>query len=300
MWFRWKPYVPVAKRRANSAAYARTLAAKEKRTLSPVTINGRKIAATFWGGSWCDNLEAYSDFANRLPRGRTYVRNGSVIDLQIERGQIKALVSGSEVYRVTIEIATLTNSIWTRVKDDCARSIDSMLDLLAGRFDESVMTRLTRRDDGLFPKPREIQMKCSCPDWAVMCKHCAAVLYGIGARLDKSPEMLFTLRGVDHTELIGQAVSAENLDRALVEDSKSAVPADDLGAIFGIDLVNETAQPVAPPRPTRHHLAPAKSVRSATAKAGTVKKRKEKVGRAKKKSRTTTKSKRPRSAAGKS
>src|SRR5579859_4395006 len=105
MWFRWKPYVPAAKRKANAAAFAKKLAANEKRTLCPVIIDGRKIAATFWGEAWCDNLEAYSDFANRLPRGRTYVRNGSVIDLQIERGKIKALVSGSEVYRVTIEIS---------------------------------------------------------------------------------------------------------------------------------------------------------------------------------------------------
>src|SRR6267142_273887 len=122
---------------------------KKGHAVSPVTVEGRTIARTFWGKAWCDNLEGYSDFANRLPRGRTYVRNGSVIDLQIERGKIKALVSGSEVYRVTIDIGTLPKLVWKHVKDECAQSIDSMLDLLAGRFDESVMARLTRRDDGL-------------------------------------------------------------------------------------------------------------------------------------------------------
>jgi len=241
MWFqRWRPYVPVARRRAQAAAYAKTLVAKEKRTLAPVRIDGRKIAVSFWGKAWCDNLECYSDFANRLPRGRTYVCNGSVIDLQIERGQIKALVSGSEVYRVKIEISTLSKTVWRCAKNDCAQSIDSMLDLLAGRFDEGVMTRLTRPEDGLFPKPRQIKMNCSCPDWAVMCKHCAAVLYGIGARLDTMPEMLFTLRGVDHTELIGQAVSAENLDRSLAGSADGALAAGDLGAMFGIDLVDKS------------------------------------------------------------
>jgi uncharacterized Zn finger protein len=228
----------VAQRRANAQKFAANLAKKEKRTLTPIKIDGRKIAASFWGIAWCDNLEAYSDFANRLPRGRTYVRNGSVIDLQIERGKIKALVSGSEVYKVSIEINTLPKRIWEQVKSDCAQSIDSMLDLLAGRFDRGVMARITRHEDGLFPKPKEIKMKCSCPDWATMCKHCAAVLYGIGARLDSAPEMLFQLRGVDHAELIGQAVSAENLDRSLGTGAEAALPAGELGEMFGIDLVN--------------------------------------------------------------
>ena len=157
MWFeRWRPYVPVAQRVANGQKHAANLAKKEKRTLAPVNLAGRKIASTFWGKAWCENLEAYSDYSNRLPRGRSYVRNGSVIDLEIERGNIKALVSGSSVYTVTIDIATLRKPIWEQVKNDSAQSIDSMLDLLAGRFDDGVMTRLTRREDGLFPKPKEI------------------------------------------------------------------------------------------------------------------------------------------------
>ena len=245
MWHQWRPYVPVAQRRAKAEKYATNLAKKEKRALSPVKLPGQKIAGTFWGKAWCENLEAYSDYSNRLPRGRTYVRNGSVIDLQIERGKIMALVSGSEVYRVTIDIATLPKSVWDQVKNECSRSIDSMLDLLAGRFDEGVMSRITRKDDGLFPKPKEIKMKCSCPDWATMCKHCAAVLYGIGARLDAAPEMLFALRGVDHSELVGQAVSAENLDRSLGNEAASAIPTGDLGEMFGIDLVNQSAAPLA-------------------------------------------------------
>ena len=242
MWFeRWRPYVPVAQRRAKAQTHAAKVAKKEKRALAPVQLNGRNIATTFWGKAWCGNLEAYSDFSNRLPRGRTYVRNGSVVDLQIERGKVKALVSGSEVYTVTIDISTLPKATWEQVKNECACSIDSMLDLLAGRFDEGVMARITRKDDGLFPKPKEIKMKCSCPDWATMCKHCAAVLYGVGARLDSAPEVLFLLRGVDHTELIGQAVSAENLDRSLGGAAGAGIAAGELGEMFGIDLVNTPA-----------------------------------------------------------
>lgn len=235
MYWEWKPYVPVAKRRAQAAKFAKGLAKKAGRALQPVQINGRAIARTFWGKAWCDNLESYSDFDNRLPRGRTYARNGSVVDLDIKPGLVKAYVSGSEVYEVKVEIDRLEAAAWKRIKADCAASIDSLLDLLAGRFSDGVMQRLTRPADGLFPQPKQIRMACSCPDWAVLCKHVAAVLYGIGARLDEQPQLLFLLRNVDHNELVSQAVSAENLAGAL-GGAGEALAGADLGAMFGIDL----------------------------------------------------------------
>jgi uncharacterized Zn finger protein len=235
-YYGFRPYVPVARRRAQAAAHAAKLAKKEKRALVPIKIQGRKIATSFWGEAWCDNLESYSDFANRLPRGRTYVRNGSVVDLQIQRGVVKALVSGSEVYTVKIDIKTVPPATWARIKKDCARSIDSLMDLLQGRFDRGIMERLTQQDGGLFPEPPEIGMKCSCPDYAYMCKHLAAVLYGIGARLDAAPELLFTLRGVDHLELISQAVAVENLEKALGSQTGAPLAGADLGEMFGIEL----------------------------------------------------------------
>jgi hypothetical protein len=169
----------------------------EGRTLSPVEVRGRKIATTFWGDAWCSNLEAYSDFANRLPRGRTYVRNGSVIDLQIERGRVRALVSGTSLYEVAIGMQPLPRPRWTRIKTQCAGQITSLVELLRGSLSDSVMEIVTRKGEGLFPSPREISLSCSCPDWATMCKHVAATLYGVGARLDRAPELLFTLRCVD-------------------------------------------------------------------------------------------------------
>src|SRR5262249_26920417 len=156
------------------ASNASKLAKKRGRALSPINIEGRKITCTFWGQAWCDNLERYSDFENRLPRGRSYVRNGLVIDLEIERGKVKALVSGSDLYHVAISIKTLPRTTWDCIKHDCSQSIDSLMDLLRGRFDQGVMQRLTQRDGGLFPQPAEIKMQCSCPDWADMCKHVAA------------------------------------------------------------------------------------------------------------------------------
>jgi uncharacterized Zn finger protein len=247
------PYVPVAKRRANAAKHAQKLAQKEGRELAPVKITGRAMATTYWGQAWCDNLEAYSDFANRLPRGRTYARNGSVIDLQIKQGKIEAIVSGSEIYTILISIDTLAKPLWTRLKAECSQSIASLIDLLQGRFDAGVMQRLAHPTEGLFPRPKEIKMRCSCPDSAGLCKHLAAVLYGVGNRLDTSPELLFTLRNVDHLELVGQAVAEGNLDRTLAAGDDNALAGSDLGEIFGIDLDNsQTAPPPKKaPRPKR-------------------------------------------------
>ena len=223
-WYReWRPYVSVARRRAKAESYAKKLAKKEGRALTPVKPEGRKIATSFWGLAWCTHLEQYSDFANRLPRGRSYIRNGSVIDLQIDRGQIKAIVSGSEVYTVTVKIQTLAKASWKQIKRDCAQSIDSLIDLLQGRFDQGVMQRLTQRNGGLFPTPAEIKMNCTCPDYATLCKHVAATLYGVGTLLDAAPELFFTLRDVDHGELITQAVAAENLERTLGAESEVAL-----------------------------------------------------------------------------
>lgn len=235
MFYGWSPYVPVGQKLAMARKYAQQKAKKDGRELSPVKSIGRKLATRFWGLAWCDNLDHYSDFANRLPRGRRYLGNGSVVDLQIKSGRVEAIVAGSEVYRVTIKIKTLSPKTWKGLLRDCARSIHSLLDLLQGRFDEGVMQRLARRDGGLFPQPKEIDMDCSCPDYAYVCKHIAAVMYGVGVRLDTSPELLFSLRNVDHTELITQAVAAENLEQTLTGASPALAGAD-LGEMFGIDL----------------------------------------------------------------
>jgi uncharacterized Zn finger protein len=264
-WYReWKPYVSVAKRRAKAAKFAARLAKKEKRDLCPVKAAGRKMSSSFWGQAWCENLERYSDFANRLPRGRTYARNGSVIDLQIERGKVQALVSGSEVYKITIEIKTLSRPHWKRIKQDCSQSINSLIDLLQGRFDQGVMQRLTHREEGLFPKPAEIEMRCSCPDWAGVCKHVAATMYCVGVRLDTAPELLFTLRAVDHLELIGQAVAAENLDRTLGVEQENVLSGNDLGELFGIEL-DAGVTPAAKPARRKRSTATASGSEAAAA-----------------------------------
>jgi uncharacterized Zn finger protein len=236
-YYGFKPYVSVAERRRKAALEMANLT-KKGRPVSPVVINGRTIVQTFWGKAWCENLERYSDFANRLPRGRTYVRNGSVIDLQIGPGEIKALVSGSEIYKVAVKVAPVAKARWKSICEDCAGAIDSLIELLQGRFSKGVMERVCRQQTGLFPSPDDIRLSCSCPDWAEMCKHVAAVLYGIGARLDKQPDLLFRLYNVDEKELIAGAGKAlPQAKRA--KASTKVLDGEDLSALFGLDLAEE-------------------------------------------------------------
>jgi len=249
-WYRnWAPYVPVAKRRAQAAREMVALDKSNKgkgQTRSPVRIATRKIATTFWGEAWCKNLESYSDYENRLPRGRSYCRNGSILDLQIGEGQVDAIVSGSSLYKIKIKIKTLQPKTWSSIKSDCAKSIHSMMDLLRGKLSNAVMQRLTQAKVGLFPEPKEIDFKCNCPDSAYLCKHLAAVMYGIGNRLDSSPELLFVLRGVEQSELIGEIAIGETVNAGLSgkpADDESGLTVDDLGSLFGIDLVSNSVGP---------------------------------------------------------
>ncbi|MGF6782296.1 hypothetical protein [Paraburkholderia sp. GAS334] len=224
----WKPYISVAERR-KKAELAATKAKKAGVVLSPIASYRGAIAKTFWGKAWCDNLEGYSDYANRLPRGRTYVRNGSVIDLQITAGEVRAQVMGSSLYAVTVTVTASPEKQWRAIGVDCSGSIDSIVELLQGKLSTAVMERICKPGTGLFPVPTEIKFKCSCPDWASMCKHVAAVLYGVGARLDQQPELLFALRRVDANDLVKQAgaglhkstkrpATGKVLDDALVAD----------------------------------------------------------------------------------
>jgi len=230
----WRPYVSVVQRRRQALSEMAKLR-KKGHPVSPVIVEGRAIVTTFWGKAWCENLERYSDFANRLPRGRTYVRNGSVIDLQIAPGEIKALVSGSEIYKVAVKVTPVAKARWRSICKDCAGAIDSLIELLQGRFSKGVMERVCRQKTGLFPSPHEIKLSCSCPDWAEMCKHVAAVLYGIGARLDQQPDLLFRLHAVDEKELIAGAGKALPLAKKAGAATK-VLGGEDLSALFGLDI----------------------------------------------------------------
>ena len=241
----WRPYVSVAERR-RKAEREMQKRKKQGHAVSPVIIEGRSIVKTFWGKSWCENLEGYSDYENRLPRGRTYVRNGSVVDLQIKPGVINAWVSGSELYEISLTVAPVAKSRWKSICDDCAGAIDSLVELLQGRFSKGVMERICRQSHGLFPTPAELKLSCSCPDGAYMCKHVAAVLYGIGARFDHQPELLFRLRGVDEKELIVKA--GKGLPLAKQAPAPARVLGGDLSDIFGLDMGQSSAPKLPKPK----------------------------------------------------
>lgn len=241
--------------------------------IQPVRIEGRKIAKTFWGEAWCNHLESFSDYENRLPRGRTYVRNGSVCHLAIAKGKIEAKVSGSEIYSLRIQIKTLPVKKWNAVKRQCSGRIGSLLELLQGRLSDNVMEVVTDRKNGLFPLPDEISFDCNCPDWAVMCKHVAAVLYGVGARLDEKPELLFKLRGVDHEELIDADAEAA-VSAATSKGKSKRLDTDDLSDVFGIDIaVGDGDSPLskAPKKKVKKRTATKRTKKKGAAKATTKK-----------------------------
>ena len=232
-------YVTVAEKKARAARNLKELS-KKSPNMKPVVIEGGAIAGTWWGKAWNRNLEQYADYSNRIGRGRNYVRHGAVLDLQIESGEVNALVQGSrsKPYSVSIKIQTLKKDIWNKIKTSCEDTLESFQKLLAGAFPKALGEIFTSRDTGMFPAPREIKFSCSCPDWASMCKHVAAVLYGVGARLDEDPKLFFRLRDADISKLIKQTVTDKTkklLDKAARKSSR-IIEDTDLSTVFGIDF----------------------------------------------------------------
>jgi uncharacterized Zn finger protein len=237
-------YVTVAEKKARAARKLKELC-KKNPNMKPVVIEGSAIACTWWGKAWNRNLEQYADYSNRIGRGRNYVRHGAVLDLQIESGEVNALVQGSrqKPYSVSIQIQTLKKDVWHKIKTSCEDTLESFQELLAGKFPKALGEIFTSRNTGMFPAPREIKFNCSCPDWASMCKHVAAVLYGVGARLDEDPKLFFRLRDADISKLIKQTVAGKTgklLEKAsrksgrIIEDT-------DISSVFGIDIEEPAA-----------------------------------------------------------
>ena len=245
-------YISVGEKRAKAEKSLAKLK-KSKPSLKPIVITGSSIASSWWGKSWNKNLEGYADYTNRISRGRSYVRNGAVLDLQIKPGEITALVQGSrsKPYSVVIQIKEIAPSAWKNMKKACAGQLDSLPELLAGKFPKALGELFTERGKGLFPSPKEIEFSCSCPDYASMCKHVAAALYGVSARLDTEPGLFFTLRKVEIKDLVGETVKTKSKELLTKAKKKSSrvLEDSDLSAIFGIQL---SPQPAGPRRGRPH------------------------------------------------
>jgi len=235
-------YVSVAEKKAKAEKKLKQLR-KKNPDIQPVVIEDNILARTWWGKSWNKNLERYADYANRIGRGRSYVRHGAVLDLKIDTGKVTALVQGStsRPYEVEIKIQAISQANWSAIKKQCEGQLKSLQDLLAGKFPKILADIFFAKEKGLFPSPQAISFDCSCPDWASMCKHVAAALYGIGARFDEDPSLFFKLRGADTGDLITRAVKDKTEELLAKTKTKSAkVIADaDLADIFGIDLDNK-------------------------------------------------------------
>ncbi len=239
-WEYYPPYVTVAEKRAKAARKLNQLK-KKNPDIKPILIEGRRaIARSWWGKSWNLNLERYADYSNRIGRGRSYVRHGAVLDLQIDPGKVESLVQGSrsKPYSVSVNIKAISKKIWQDIKAVCEGKLDSLEELLAGEFPKALGEIFMAQGRGLFPSPKEIEFNCSCPDWAYMCKHVAATLYGIGTRLDEEPGLFFRLRRVEMKDLVTQAV--EDKTRKLLQraEKKTArvIAESDLADVFGIDM----------------------------------------------------------------
>ena len=180
---------PTEEELQENAKNTRKKAAAKGQTLHPIVIKSRQIANSWWGKAWCQNLERYADFDTRLPRGRRYVRTGAVIDLQIKKG------------------SPLSEQRIEEITGKCETRVETLDQLVNGDFPKELKD-VFLEDGGLFPKPKEISFSCSCPDWAVMCKHVAASLYGVGARLDEEPLLFFSLRGVDTNKFVDVVISS--------------------------------------------------------------------------------------------
>ena len=238
-WDYYPRYVSVAEKKAKAAKKLKQLK-KKNHNIKPVVIEGSAIARTWWGKSWNRNLERYADYSNRIGRGRSYVRHGAVLDLQIDSGKVESLVQGtrSKPYSVSIKIKAINKNIWQDIKASCGGKLDSMQKLLAGKFPKALGEIFMAQGKGLFPSPEEIEFSCSCPDWAYMCKHVAATLYGIGARLDEDPGLFFKLRKVRMKDLVTGVVEdkTRNLLEKAKKKTKRVIAESDLADVFGIDM----------------------------------------------------------------
>ena len=254
-WYDYAPYQTVGQRRAKAQKVADGYARRGEK-LFPVSAQGTKLVRTFWGKAWCDHMESFSDFATRLPKGKTYVRNGTVIDLRVTPGRITAKVVGTETYDVDCRVEKLPADQWADIKRRCAGQIGSLVELLQGKLSGEVMAVVTNAKTGLFPGPREIRLGCTCPDFAHLCKHVAAALYGVGIRLDDEPGLLFTLRGVDQAELIEAVADAP---RSGDDGGRRTIAADQLADVFGIEL----APPLVASKPAARTGVPAEAGKAA-------------------------------------
>lgn len=236
-YYGYPEYITVAEKKAKAERSLKKLQ-KSHPDIKPVILEGRTLAKSWWGKAWNLNLESYADYRNRIDRGKSYLRCNAVLDLRISPGTVVAKVQGSRAkpYDTVIRIDTLGTIKWREISELCNHRIDTLEQLIEGKFPKELEILFTDKWYSMFPSPKEIHFDCSCPDYASMCKHVAAVLYGIGARLDENPLLFFELRDIDGQELIRKSMEQriESMLKNAGRKSKRGIAAKDIPGIFGL------------------------------------------------------------------
>ncbi|MBW1635369.1 MAG: hypothetical protein JRC87_02515 [Deltaproteobacteria bacterium] len=249
-------YVTVAEKRSKAKKKIKQLQ-KKNPGIRPVILDGQALAKTWWGKAWNTNLESYADYSNRIGRGRSYVRHCAVLDLKITPGKVTSLVQGSmgAPYEVIISFNKMKQKNWQTIKKECQSRLSSLPDLLAGKIPKALQEIFMVQGKGLFPTPSEITFDCSCPDWASMCKHVAATLYGVGARLDEEPALFFTLRQAAIDDLVSQAVQKKtsSILKKTTTGSSRIIADDKLSDLFGLDMDDPGSVKPAPKKKAKKH-----------------------------------------------
>ncbi|KJJ83858.1 zinc finger SWIM domain-containing protein [Candidatus Omnitrophus magneticus] len=248
-WYGFPRYVTLSEKLAKAERSLKQLKKKDP-SITPLIVTGTKIVKTWWGKSWIENLKNYADYSNRLGRGRSYIKNGFILDFKIKEGEITSLVQGTrrEPYEIRIKIEPLDNKTWDEIKKHCEGKIESLTELIEGEFPKDLAEIFTRKGQGLFPSPKEIKFGCSCLDWADMCKHVAASLYGVGVKLDTDPKLFFTLRKVEMNDLITEALQNKSKNMLKKANKKTSRVIDDSAAskIFDINIDEEIVREIKP------------------------------------------------------
>ena len=225
-----------------------------------------RFGLTWWGTRWIGALEALGAvYANRLPRGRTYARQGRVANLTVRPGRVTAQVHGRRTrpYRVTLTLPAFDAATWDGVLQALASEVRHTAALLDGRMPDDIDDVLQACGVSLFPQPRELSTSCSCPDAANPCKHVAAVHYTLAQTFDDDPFLLPELRGRDSDQLLaGLRAQRAGTDRPAEDGAGDgdAIAVDDLLAreLFTarapLDEIDLRARPVGDPTTTLRRL----------------------------------------------
>jgi uncharacterized Zn finger protein len=236
------------------------------------------IGATWWSRRFLDVLESFA-MGSRLTRGRSYARKGQVISLDVMPGEVRAQVQGSRArpYRVTIGFAPFAELVWAKAEIALSEQALPSAKLLAGEVPPELEEIFTAAGAPLFPgSVRDLDQRCSCPDWEVPCKHLAATFYLLAEAFDADPFLILRWRGRDREPLLARLRALRGSEPAAAETEAPARPSGAALALSGIAAPASDPErfwlppPPLPPRPAVLETDPALLLRQLPEPAATL------------------------------